>query len=528
MMSSTLSNRLAVVVILGIAMFSLFWATDNVYSDAGTTYTVSTAEEFNAAVQQIENSSDTEATIALAADISGQNEFHGVKGKKITVTSLGDNTHILAMHHVVTLRGDVVLDRIALSHTVLTDIFACGNTFETTENFEGFTGTHDYIDLYGGGPDGQDVEGDTNLILRGSAQFTYVTGGGLNSDVGGNTSILIDDARMHIGDLTGGCRATKPDATAYVMGDTHIEIIKGMTSDIFGGGRNEADLSNKSIARVYGDTYVTTGRENADSYDAIIGTAMPSCAGSFNSTVTNTHFTILPGTLNYDPAHPDLGTGELFGAGEDDLVLGTVSIEVKGGGCGSRILFINGGSNTENSNKSSSQIRNQNGEEYAIHIVYDNDDKAAKVRETTNGHYHGIEAVSSTNMLTEVSGNILVDIKNGDFEYVILDSEDFDSTVTGNAIVRIGNGRIAELRGNNKATNSTAIYDGCGNADSSQETGYTYKFENINLVNGAQVLIDSDKFPVFDGGTIYPFYTVSNLRIENEKQAYDKRFEHNS
>lgn len=130
-------------------------------------------------------------------------------------------------------------------------------------------------------------------------------------------------------------------------GDTHVTIQKGYSGYLVGGGRNHGDQSLKENARVYGDTYVTAGEADATELQAWIGTAMASVAGSFCSTVKNTHFLVLNGVCGYkssDDIFDGMGTGAIYGAGMLDIVLGTTNVEVRADNAvGSRIVDVYGG-----------------------------------------------------------------------------------------------------------------------------------------------------------------------------------------
>ena len=518
---------LITVLTLFVFFLSVFFS-EEVF--ASTQYTVSSAQEFNEAVEDIKVSDASEATIVLAADISGQETFNGISGKKIIITSAEGDTRSLDIHNTVILEGNLTIDRIKMGYNGSTNIFACGNTFETTADFEGFVGdSTDAVRIYGGGPAGQDVDGDTHIILRGSFNLTAVSGGGLNSDVGGSTNVLIDAVHSNTGQLTGGGVVTESGFTAQVGGDTNIRFTKGWTTSITGAGRNDVKNStDRESARVFGDSYITTGEENATSYEAVIGTAMPCYGGSVKSTVTNTHFTILPGTINYRPdddMNYKSGPGIIFGAGAEDIVLGTVSVEVKKGGCGSRIILIYGGSDQEGDDPGVSEIRNINGEENAIHIVYENDDDVSDMKAAMQGHFdRELFAISDDSMYTEVNGNVLVEIKDGDFDYIVLDSDTQNSEIIGDATVLFNGGRAGDIWGNmghwndsSKKHKSAVLFDGAGTTDKPQEIGRLNYFEETILTNESNVNIDSLQFDnVYYGAKYKPFNRINNLTIEKE------------
>ena len=369
------------------------------------------------------------------------------------------------------------------------------------------------------------MAGDTNLILRGKASYSWVYGGGCNSNVGGSTYILVDDKNTSTGNLTGGGESTNTNPTAEpvgtVGGDTHVTIQKGLSGYLVGGGRNHGDQSLKENARVYGDTYVTAGEADATELQAWIGTAMASVAGSFSSTVKNTHFLVLNGVCSYksdDDIFHGLGTGEIYGAGMLDIVRGTTNVEVRADNAvGSRIVDVYGGHYADATTLTGEvSIRNEDNEPYAVHIIYNNVPENEYIYEPD--HECDIYALGKVTPTIPVNGNVLVEVKHGNLRQVVLDSYDNDCTINGDATVRITGGRVARFEGNaahaTTGTKNTAIYDGCGTAAAPQETGYLYNFEQVTLKNGAQVSIDADPTLFQALSAVHnPFYSVNNLEI---------------
>ena len=480
-------------------------------------YEVSTTAELSNALTQIAERADTEATIVLKANVAAPG-FGGIAGKKVTITSSDGNCYSISMAN--TLTGDVTLDTVKFGGGL---IYANGHTFETTGNFQGYSGS---ATLYGGGPAGQDVDGDTHLILRGKASYNWVYGGGCNSNVSGSTYILVDDKNTSTGNLTGGGESNNTDPTAApvgtVGGDTHVTIQKGYSGYLVGGGRNHGDQSLKENARVYGDTYVTAGEADATELQAWIGTAMASVAGSFCSTVKNTHFLVLNGVCGYkssDDIFDGMGTGAIYGAGMLDIVLGTTNVEVRADNAvGSRIVDVYGGHYADATTLTGEvSIRNEDNEPYAVHIIYDNVPENEYIYEPD--HECDIYALGKVAPTIPVNGNVLIEVKHGNLRQVVLDSYYNDCKINGDATVRITGGRVARFEGNaahaTTGTKNTAIYDGCGTAAAPQETGYLYNFEQVTLKNGAQVSIDANPtlFPALSA-VQNPFYSVNNLEIK--------------
>lgn len=119
---------------------------DEVKSDetkvSGNTYEVSTADDLKNALEEIEKSQDTEATIILTADIGNKAAFVGVADKSITVKSTEGQKYTLALGSE--LVGDITLDNVK---TAAGTLYCSGHRTIFTENCD-FTisGT-----LYGGG-----------------------------------------------------------------------------------------------------------------------------------------------------------------------------------------------------------------------------------------------------------------------------------------------------------------------------------------------------------------------------------------
>ena len=116
--------------------------TSNLLQADGNTYEVSSGDELTTALEQIENSQDTEATIVLTADIGTNVKFVGAANKSITVKSTDGQKYALTLGSE--LVGDITLDNVKASAGTL---YCSGHRTIFTENCE-FTisGT-----LYGGG-----------------------------------------------------------------------------------------------------------------------------------------------------------------------------------------------------------------------------------------------------------------------------------------------------------------------------------------------------------------------------------------
>ena len=503
-------------------------------SESAKSYTVGTAEEFTSAIENITTQSESDAIITLTANVRLSDRFAGVEGKHVTLTSEGEEPFSITL--APELVGDLTLDRVDVSVSRDT-LYACGHTFETTSAFS----DNGIKYLYGGGPADKDVEGNTNLIIRGGT-FIYVFGGGLDSDVSGNTNVLIDaensrydvssrtyQGTVVIDNLYGGGRAQDENA-GEIGGNVNLHVRQGLVKDLTGGGSNETGEENgREPATITGDINLTVGYEGAEPCSALIGTVTDSMAGPYHSTVTNINMNLLQGTVNYPPANESgaqgtSGSGNTSAAGMYSDVLGCITVTVKDAHIGQLI----GGGGVEGSDGPfydsedgyDCRILNKNKEENAIHIIWDVDKSIDEV----NNDSHGIVALNDLgNNLGQphidyVDGNILVEFQNGDLDFIqIDDGNEGNSVLNGNATVKVTGGRMAYIRGNmnnykdeEEKFSSTVIFDGC----SDTEIGYLYYLNDANLVNNAQVIIDSTQFPEFSYAQ-KPFYSVDNLSIDS-------------
>ena len=87
--------------------------TSNLLQADGNTYEVSSGDELTTALEQIENSQDTEATIVLTADIGTNVKFVGAANKSITVKSTDGQKYALTLGSE--LVGDITLDNVKAS-----------------------------------------------------------------------------------------------------------------------------------------------------------------------------------------------------------------------------------------------------------------------------------------------------------------------------------------------------------------------------------------------------------------------------
>ena len=477
-------------------------------------YTVATAEAFSNAIAAIELSEQTEAIIVLNADLTDVNSvdaFQGVEGKKLTITSKEGETHTLRIPDHCVLKGDVTLDRVKLSASDYTGIYACGHTFETTADFVGKINA-----VYGGGPKGQNIEGNTNIVLRGG-DVNYLHGGGHDSVVSGDVSILIDGS-VHIGTLYGGGHAEET-ASGAVSGNVTVNMRHGTNGLFFGGGHNEYSKADnegdRDPASVSGTVTVTFGYVGAPDKSVCPGESTFTYGGSYHSTVGNVVLNVTDGFTTEDP----LGDRNLFGCGYNDTVLGTVEIHVYGRpDIGDSHIYGGGQGNSQHGADGDHRKFCAN-KESALYITYDVPSEV-----TAAADQHGINAGSDDSIPMTIRGNVLVEVLGANMDFIVMDNENFGCcTIDGTCTVRIaGGGIIGQIQNNWKhfndngaadAVNDRVIYDGCGTADAPQISGYLYGFGEVALQNNAHVLVSSLATGDFDSAQ-KPFYSVYGLAVE--------------
>ena len=310
-------------------------------------YTVSNASELQTKLEEIKNAPDTEITIVLNGNIDTSAEFSGVKGKNIILKSEGSNKFTFDLAE--NIQGDIVLDNVKLVATE-TNVYASGNKFETTDNFEGTI-----TNIYGGGNESTEVNGDTNLILRGG-NFRSIYGGGDNSTVTGNTNVIFDGASIAISNcgnnqrIIGGGYGDGPNK-GVVNGNTNVKIISGTLGvttsttngnqdngcGIYAGGFNKSKTDFSTSALVTGNTNLEFGGKNDG--DIIVGNdkgyvrEANYSSGSYRSTVLgNANLTLKEGSqMAYIDKYGNMKTPNLYGGGLEDHIKGVVNINISGG-----------------------------------------------------------------------------------------------------------------------------------------------------------------------------------------------------
>ena len=197
---------------------------------AETTYKVSTTDELDLALINIETRPETEATIVLTADVTAPPTlegdditYFGASGKHITVKSAEGETKKLSFASRGTLTGDCTFDNVDVTGGSL---FCNGHKTIFTENGQiHLTGT-----LYGGGY--QTTVDSTHVEIAASGSITpnpYISlhdviGGSYQGSVKGDTYLAITGDIQMQGDhhLNPGCMKGYDGADVHVGGNATL------------------------------------------------------------------------------------------------------------------------------------------------------------------------------------------------------------------------------------------------------------------------------------------------------------------
>lgn len=494
-------------------------------SRAAGEYEVGSAEDLAEAIEAIEGSGATEATIVLTADVDDNVQFAGIDGVHVTVRSEGDAAHLLDMKSVTSLAGGLTLDNVQVTART---IYACGHDFETTDAFDGSLAY-----FYGGGPEGMDVTGSPTITIRGGSISTFF-GGGRDSNLDGSVRVLIDDPdfraggtwrEMHTGDNTvgtlyGGGYA-KETSKGCVKGDVTIEVRSGAFGGGYGGGYNDvpdAYQSDSDEARqpaaVSGTVTMKLGSKGAPAGCVWPGRAMYTHAGSWHSTVGNVRLEVLEGTSMDN----DGGDRDIFGCGWRDTVRGTVEVTVCGAWMGSSFVYGGGddSGDTRARNAGPVHVLNEQAAAKAVSITYATD--AASNNELDGG----VNAGSNESTPMEIHGDVEVTLESGNIAFLVLDNENFRDevcSIAGDSHIQINGGRVAQVQGNkleyqsDETEHRTTVSVAGGKPEAPVEIGYFYYFDEVEIGEGANVLVDATEFSQFSDATQKPFYSTDNLTV---------------
>ena len=263
---------------------------------AETPHKVSSEYELEAALRDIEKSTETEATIVLTADVTAPStrdglddiSSFGASGKHITVKSAGGGMKTLSFASRCTLNGDCTFDNVIVAggslfcngyQTIFTEngqihlngaLYGGGyqETVDSTHveiaasgsiNPKPYSVLHDVI---GGSYQGS-VKGDTYLEITGAIQMQGVEhlnpgcmGAGVH--VGGKATLIYDNKNTDTSPAiegTYGCEMT---------GDVTLDVRSGSVSGIVGTGSS----STSSIIR--GNLHIKAGYSNYENTDRVL------------------------------------------------------------------------------------------------------------------------------------------------------------------------------------------------------------------------------------------------------------------
>lgn len=340
----------------------------------------------------------------------------------------------------------------------------------TLDNIRIYNGKNYYIYA-----NGHRFETTANFYSTSSEKdFSILYGGGSpGNDVTGGTNLILR-GNVRFGRVYDGGHDSN------VTGDTHILIDDKRTQgSVHGGGHAE----NTQNGKVFGNTnYSPKDFENGDA--------------TYNA-----------------------GIGSLNGCGYKDVVRGTVSIYVGKGAYVSGIYAAGGMSQAVDgagSGANAVEVSNVNNEEYAVHVIYENDEvydnvNKNKYHSLTIGSYNEDGAVSST-----VNGDVLVEMRSGYFDSIIIDGGDEDwqrgLSLNGNSEIIVTGGRVRDIIGdarhwNNKGYTDSVTFKGCKQC----EVGQMKVMGNIRMIEAAELLVDYSKF--YEQSDKVPFVNCDNLSI---------------
>lgn len=266
------------------------------FKTEGNVYTVSSDDEFKDAITSIKESADTEATIILDGDMTGDFGFAGVSGKTITVKSTEGQKYAIVL--ASKLEGNITLDNVKATAGSL---FCNGHQTIFTENSEflisgtlyggGYektvastyvkingTGSIDTSDLENvvvGGSYKGSVEGDTYMELAGNIDFGssnggyYITGANMGTSyggdsykgdplyVGGDVNLIID---VPLNKIPESVSAT---VDSHIMGSANVTVKAGYFSGI------SAQRGNPSTSAIDGNVHIVAGAPEYENTDRI-------------------------------------------------------------------------------------------------------------------------------------------------------------------------------------------------------------------------------------------------------------------
>lgn len=227
----------------------------------GNTYEVSNADQLKSALNKIESSQDTEATIVLTADIDNKINFVGIAGKSITVKSIEGEKYTLPLGSK--LEGDITIDNVNVYSGTL---YCNGHRTIFTENCKFSIGS-----LFGGA-DQQNVD----------SVYVKINGKGVINS--GGSELVI----------TGGCYKGSVNGDLYMEIDGDIDIKASAGGHYISGGSKETryggDTYHGDPLYVNGDLTFILGLNNVSSAHNLCGTHNTHVKGDLNLIVKHGTF----------------------------------------------------------------------------------------------------------------------------------------------------------------------------------------------------------------------------------------------
>ena len=409
--------------------------------------------------------------------------------------------------------------------------------------------------IYGGGVCGN-TDGNTTVEMTGGEVFQIFGGGAARR----NPSDEYATAEEQVDQLLNLGR---------VSGSTSVTVTGGEVKSVHGGGYNDITVyssddhkntipenARKERAVVTGDTYVEiSGNAHVpaashNENDSTSGSDFPAVyGGSFCSTVHNTEV-VIGGNAVIENGGPDdvaFGYGVVFGAGRDDIVIGTTFVKLTDD------AVIGNDSNTENITNStvsqkhfsaitplgrSSTASYMNGAKgyYTCEIQNIEGKDYAAVAEVNGGSVDVLMAggrLRNTKQYPNtVSGNVQLVLSGGTVKAIEAGSiEEKEIRIKGNVDILIKGGTVERyILGHypsfgeipdpeeNITGQCTLTFDSCGSAEAFQMSPLIQFVDSVRVTNSSKVAVVGDHY-VYDYDankqiTDVPLWNVTDLTID--------------
>ncbi len=217
-------------------------------------------------------------------------------GKDITITGEGEKTETLDFSAITNFRmGDSVTFENMTLNLPTVQLYCNGHRFQVSENV---ISNNSGLIIFGG-DNTSNVTGDTNIILL-SGSYERIYGGGLGTDVDGNTHVTIQNVDIYDANSNNTRFVFGGGRKGNVTGNTYVTVGEGFNAEhdwtnhsylsaIFGGGHGE----DGSLAIVEKNTYVVLkdgARTNylhgaGMSYSKVLGTSHVTVDGGYAMSV---------------------------------------------------------------------------------------------------------------------------------------------------------------------------------------------------------------------------------------------------